>query len=534
MYRTLFFLAFLNLAHPGFGQDPFQIIIEPVEIPGVLGLQSYACAEFEGKWLIVGGRLDGLHRRQPWASFDLQGHNSAMMVLDLDAGQYWVSQMDALPLSIREQLRSTNMSFIQNGQSLYCVGGYGFSTEANDHITFPYISVIDVPAMIDAVVNGTDGSPWVEQISDQTFAVSGGQLKSIGDTFYLIGGNRFDGRYNPMGNPTFTQVYTNAVRRFTVIQDGGVTQVAHLPEWVNAAELHRRDFNAAHQIFPDGSEGITAFSGVFRPDADLPFLHSANITEAGVVSVPDFAQYFNHYHCAHLELYSEAENEMHTLFFGGISQYYESGGQLVQDDNAPFVRTIARVTRYGDGSMAEFKLPVEMPGYMGAGSEFLRRSDLPIFGNGVIKLDSIEADTTLLGYIFGGIHSSADNIFWVNDGTQSAASAQLFAVSLVREESLSSHFINVQSTNTLALQVYPNPASKSLQCLFMAEGTSPFTFHLLTVDGQVLKEKSISVQEVKAGQNQLSMELENLGDGIYILECNGDGKTASQRIMVGH
>ena len=49
---------------------PFNINIEPLNITGLGGLQAYAFGQHNGKWLIIGGRLDGLHRRQPFAAFD--------------------------------------------------------------------------------------------------------------------------------------------------------------------------------------------------------------------------------------------------------------------------------------------------------------------------------------------------------------------------------------------------------------------------------------------------------------------------------
>jgi len=36
-------------------------------IMGMPGLQSFAAAEFSGRWIFVGGRTDGLHQRQPVA-----------------------------------------------------------------------------------------------------------------------------------------------------------------------------------------------------------------------------------------------------------------------------------------------------------------------------------------------------------------------------------------------------------------------------------------------------------------------------------
>ncbi|MBK7883899.1 MAG: hypothetical protein IPJ81_08890 [Chitinophagaceae bacterium] len=48
---------------------PFNISLEPITITGLGGLQSFAFGQYDGKWLIIGGRLDGLHRRQPFAAF---------------------------------------------------------------------------------------------------------------------------------------------------------------------------------------------------------------------------------------------------------------------------------------------------------------------------------------------------------------------------------------------------------------------------------------------------------------------------------
>ena len=157
---------------------------------------------------------------------------------------------------------------------------------------------------------------------------------------------------------------------------------------------------------PNGEQGLTAFSGVFQVDADLPFLNCVNIDSSGYTVQDSFSQYYNHYHCAVLPLYSESNNEMHTVFFGGIAQYYDDGGQLTQNDSVPFVNTIARVTRDINGNMAEYKLPVEMPELLGAGSEFIPKLDLEHYENEVFKLDDFNADTTLVGYIYGGINSS--------------------------------------------------------------------------------------------------------------------------------
>lgn len=213
------------------------------------------------------------------------------------------------------------------------------------------------------------------------------------------------------------QEYTNAIRKFTIQDDGNSIVINHFPEIVDEVSLHRRDYNVAPQIMPNGQEGATAFSGVFQHNVDLPFLNCVNIDSSGYVVNNDFKQYYNHYHCAHVPLYSAGSNEMHSIFFGGIAQYYDNNGVLTQDDNVPFVKTIARVTRDANGVMAEYKLPVEMPALLGAGSEFIPVETVPRFNYEIIDLDQLESDTTLVGYIYGGISSTAPNIFFTNTGT---------------------------------------------------------------------------------------------------------------------
>jgi hypothetical protein len=185
---------------------------------------------------------------------------------------------------------------------------------------------------------------------------------------------------------------------------------------------------------PDGQEGLTAFSGVFQVNADLPYLNCVNIDSSGYSVNKDFSQYYNQYHCAHIPLFSSVSNEMHNIFFGGIAQYSDSAGVLVRNDNVPFVKTIAKVTRDRNGKMTENKLPVEMPAFLGAGSEFIPVRNLPKYENEVIKLDDIQPDSTLIGYIFGGINSTESEIFWSNNGTQSTANNSIFKVYLIRKQ----------------------------------------------------------------------------------------------------
>jgi hypothetical protein len=108
------FLGLIFLSLSVFSQTtPFNIYIEPMNISGLGGLQAYAFGQHNGKWLVVGGRLDGLHRRQPFAAFELAGHNNQLIVVDPVAQQKWSAPLSSLPIGLQEQLSSTNMEFFK-------------------------------------------------------------------------------------------------------------------------------------------------------------------------------------------------------------------------------------------------------------------------------------------------------------------------------------------------------------------------------------------------------------------------------------
>lgn len=513
---------------------PFNVHMEPMNISGLGGLQAFAWGQHNGKWLIIGGRLDGLHRRQPFAAFDVAGHNNQLIVVDPVAQQKWSAPLSSLPIGLQEQLSSTNMEFYQEGDYLYLVGGYGYSNTSADHITYPNLSAVKVPDVINAIINGTSFTTNFRQITDTMFAVTGGYLNKINNTFYLTGGQKFIGRYNPMGpthGPGFIQEYTNASRKFTITDNGVTLSITHLSAINDATNLHRRDYNVVPQIMPTGQEGLTAFSGVFQVGVDLPFLNCVNIDSTGHTVNNAFSQYYNHYHCAHIPLYSASTNEMHTVFFGGIAQYYDSLGILVQDNNVPFVKTIARVTRNASGTMAEYKLPIEMPALLGAGSEFIPIATIPHYSNEVFKLDDFTADTTLVGFIYGGISSTAANLFFTNTGTETSASSQLFKVYVIKNSMLGIHDLNEQSIGTLKVQVFPNPNNGNFVVKFHLNKIAETKISLYRIDGKKIEERVLT--NLVSGENTFQRKIKNLDmGGIYLLTIETPYEKATQRIVI--
>ena len=528
-----FCIALLSI--PSFAQvAPFEITLEPIAISGLGGIQSYSFGQANGKWLIVGGRLDGLHQRQPFAAFDVAGHNNQLIVVDPVSLQKWSAPLTSLPTGIQEQLSSTNMEFHQEGDYLYCIGGYGYSATEGDHTTYNKLTAIKVSDVINAVINNTNFSSFFRQITDAQFQVNGGRLRKINTTYYLLGGHKFIGRYNPMGpnnGPGFIQEYTDSIRKFNLTDDGTTITITHLTPHTDSVNLHRRDYNAESQILPNGNEGITMFSGVFQQTADLPFLNSVTVDANNYTVNNSFQQYYNHYHCPALPIYSALNNEMHTVFFGGIAQFYDNAGTLVQDNNVPFVNTIARVTRNSSGTMAEYKLPIEMPSLLGAGGEFIPNLTFPHYNNEVFQLDNLTTTNTLIGYIYGGISSTQANIFFINTGTQSSASSQIFKVYIKKPTILSVDDLNESSTDHLNLMIYPNPNDGKLKIEFNLTKKENVTLSIHDVSGKII-EKTI-LTNLSIGKNIFEKEVTKLTKGsVYFITLETSNNKTTHKLIV--
>ncbi len=478
------------------GQDSFDYIVElePINVPDMPGLHSYAFGQHDGKWLIIGGRKDGLHARQPFNAFPQSSNNSEIYVVDIHTQQFWSSTVNSLPLGIREQLQSTNMNFYQDDDTLYIIGGYAYSESANSHITFPYLTSIQVSSVISAIVSGEIMNPYFKQISDENFAIAGGQLGKIGDTFYLVGGQRFDGLYNPMGHMNHTQTYSNQIRKFEISNGQSQLSILNYTAITDPIHLRRRDYNLLPQIFPDGTEGYIISSGVFQLTADLPFLYPVEITASGYNPVTTFNQYLSNYHSAKIALYDSVSNEMHNLFFGGMSQYYYQNGILIQDDQVPFVKTISCLTRLSDGTLQEFQLPIEMPNLQGASAEFIPNKSIPHYPSEIIKLNKITQDTITIGHIFGGILSPVINTFSTNQTSTTSADPTIYAVKLISKLATGIPIIN--GSNPYSMNVYPNPVSDELRIEIFFDKPSERYYFITSSSGQIIEQGKWNNSEV--------------------------------------
>ncbi len=414
-----------------FGQVP-QLDIQARVIHGLPALHSFAWGKWNNNLLLVGGRTDGLHQKQPFAAFHPRNRNDSLFVINLVTNQIWRAPLLDLPASIKDQLQSTNMQFHQQGDELICIGGYGYGDASKKFTTYPSLLRLKIPAIIDAVQQNKPWTNQIQQINDPQLAVCGGYLGQIKEIFYLIGGHRFDGKYNPHGpdhGPGFTQQYTDQVRRFTLTKKGKIKWLSPITD---TALLHRRDMNVLPQHRPDGSVGLTIFSGVFKPETELPYKTLVDIDKNKVREVPNFEQQYSHYHNAHLPIYQKSTATSYSIFFGGIAEFYRNEkGEIQQNNLLPFTRNISVVTRSGD-RVEEKMLSIEFPELLGASSAFIPTQTEWFDEQGILQWDKLPLGRNKVGFILGGIVSTGRIIFWPGEKDSSRANEKIWEIYLIK------------------------------------------------------------------------------------------------------
>lgn len=524
-------LALIRLI--GFAQQiPFNysVKLKPVTVTNLPGLHSFAVAQSAGKWLVIGGRKDGLHARQPFSAFPAASNNTDIYVIDINTHQFWSASVNSLATALKEQLQSTNMNFYQDNDTLYVIGGYGYSNTALDHITYPNLTSISVSGLISAITNSTSIAPHFKQITDQNFAVNGGQLGKIGNSFFLVGGHRFDGRYNPMGNPTYTQTYVDGIKKFQLNNSGTQLSYSNYSLITDQVHLHRRDYNLVPQIFPNGEEGYTISSGVFQISVDLPFLYPVDIKFGGYTPQPSFNQYLSNYHSAKAALYDSITNTMHSIFFGGMSQYSYVNNVLTQDNNVPFVKTISRVSRDANGNLQEYVFPIEMPALIGASSEFIPNHSIPHYKSEIVKLSNITTDSLLIGHIYGGIYSPQINPFVANQTSVTNAHPTIYEVWLLKSGLSGLNPLN--GKNPITISVFPNPSKSNITINVDLPYESDLDLFITDNNGKIIFNKNF--EKLLKGKQTIDISNQiKLISGVYFYNFVFDGKySAIEKVII--
>jgi len=434
------------------GDVPFQLTLETLTVEGYPGLHSFGMAQYEGKLVLFAGRTNGLHGFPPnreeakEPSFPKEYANKTIYVIDVEGQSLKQASIESLPAVYKSLFMASNVEYAVRDGWLYVIGGYGPDPSKPNGalLTLPYVSVVDLEALVTAVENGT---PLDQSFADAHMAnsqqpaaaVCGGDLKFLGDLALLVFGQQFDGEYS-QGSTAFQQ-YSNAVRVFNLSaspKDGGVDLTVNFQGTVPANTnlppdnpYHRRDLTVKSAVTADGQPQVVAYGGVFKGGKMEGYLEPIYIdsisTSPGISLKVDTSaqQLLSQYDCAGIVM--NAGETLYTTFFGGISYYYWDGTGLKHDpidlkhgvDGVPFINSISTFKVVSSGekrTSAQFLhrgatfppadgQPVcgkTMMPYLGAETEFVIQSDVPQYSNGVIKLNEIK-DKIVIGYLIGGI-----------------------------------------------------------------------------------------------------------------------------------
>lgn len=204
----------------------------------------------------------------------------------------------------------------------------------------------------------------------------------------------------------------------------------------------------------------------------------------------------------------------------------------MQDNNVPFVKTIARVTRDASGQLSEYKLPIEMPALLGASAEFIPITTLPMYPNGVINYDALPADTTLVGYIYGGISSTAKNVFFSNAVNASVASNGILKVFVIKSTAAVTDLqqLNPNSTGSLRLSVSPNPNNGKITVNYTLKEAADVTLQLFSENGREVYRQAFNSQST--GEHVFQKDILNLlGTGNFILQISTAYETARIKVL---
>ena len=424
IYPLALLVCYTLWASPIKAQAPFTISLEKVTQTAMPALQSFSfgSALINGTdyWLLVGGRTAGFHGTHGAGStFPINAANDKLIVVDIaNDTQY---QAD-IPAEFLIHLRSTNMNFFQDGDILYCIGGYGCTTTPESdgcYETFPFLTAIDVPKTIQAIIDGTDPSGFISQITDERLRVTGGDLDKLGEYFVLSVGHNYQEIYTT----AHTGAYTQHVARFMINYTDSQLSISEYDtytvdeEYEDTNELHRRDLPAAPVVMPSGKLGIGLYGGVFT-SRGLGFVHPiyGTLKASGNIrlKVEDgYSQETNNYECAHVLMYDPTAENMYTTFLGGIGAcYLDDQGQVVCGDASqilPFNRAILTLTLNSNGTSGTPQSEVLMPSYLGSNAVFHPLHDLPRYERCEEILDYSQlpsGNKVLLGYMMGGILSN--------------------------------------------------------------------------------------------------------------------------------
>lgn len=494
----------------------FHVEFEPIIGETVPGYHSFAYATYGSKWLLIGGRTNGLHGLNSNSNFETEYSNNNIIVIDTTDWQWSSASLNQLSTAHADPLRSTNMQFLQKDDRLYIVGGYGWDSTNAMFATFPYLISVDVPGIITAVETGDSLSPHLGFYIDSTMAVAGGELEEINDTFYLVGGHKFEGRYSDQNNGQFTQTYTNAIRSFTVVDivPSGPFAPINQSEVVDTNNFHRRDLNVVKLEFDEGDK-LAILSGVFKKNQNLPYTEPIYYDGQNTQVFTGNNQRFNQYTSANFTVYDDitGANTMGVVLLGGMGTHNNNG---TYDSLVPFVNTISHLYFDANGPTQPFGIVnweetrfAVMPGLLGTNAIFIMGNNVDTT-HGAISIAQLPMaqiqPRKFIGYFFGGIRGTAPN-----NGI-SSANDTIYRVYIKGD------FVGgvEEIPTSLALKnMFPNPANDVVTLQLDLKKAQPVSITILSIDGK--KQQANYAGKLLQGNQTVNLNTTQLAAGLYFV-----------------
>lgn len=430
---------------------PFSVEISLANFQLPQGFHSGALGVFQGKWIFIAGRINGLHGfgADP---FPTDQQNTTIFVVNPATGTVTSRSLtdpsSGLSQSQIDSLSVTSPQWYQEGNTLYMTGGYGFDTNSGIYNTKPILTAFNLPGILQWVMHPENTNLSVvkniQQIYNPIFQIAGGEMFNLGGTTQLVFGQNFTGEYTDGSNGD----YSEQVRQFKIKNMFGHIAVDIYPSipQIPNPNYRRRDLNIMPVLLNNNNllkYALVAYAGVFTLDSGV-WTVPVVIDDTGTPSMADpslpstFKQGMNQYVCATAGLYSRRNASMYNIFFGGMSYGFYDGDTFTTDPEIPFINqvTTVQINKYGQFSqyLMNNQYPVILstganPGnqlLFGAGAYFIN-NNISMYPNGVINLDNIR-QPTVIGYIVGGIQSTLPN---TNVDSDSSASPYVFTVTLV-------------------------------------------------------------------------------------------------------
>ncbi|TVZ14655.1 hypothetical protein [Maribacter sp. MAR_2009_72] len=430
--------------------DVFQVSVREAELNfKIPAFQSAAVAKYDGKWLLIGGRTVGLHSldNDPPA-FRKDKANDSIWVIDLESQQ---SIGVPVPKEYGRNLSATSQQYYQVNEKLYLAGGFTVKdTSAVNNWTSDLFFEIDLPSLIDYVTNNATiplEQVFTKVIQNPYVQVTGGEMMVVNNNFYIIGGQNYQQAYVP----GYTGVYTNAIRKFSLLNNNGIWQLSDTLTLEDSENLHRRDFNMTETVmYGNDSIGAVIYGGVFTNN-EMAYRHPVYIN--GLVSgIPtieidtSFHQKTNLYTGAKIQaaLFYNDKGWFynHTTFLGGISYMtLKPGADSLSvpemGNELPFSNVISSFLTDGEFySIEKVQLPPNeiLPTYLGTNATFFAKPGFALKGHPeILDLNKIFNNIDFnqpvsIGYMYGGILSPVPNTFTSNGHMSTSTNKKLYEV----------------------------------------------------------------------------------------------------------